>query len=163
MLTAQQLQAFEKQKQDLIAKHGFMVMYVADTIPFAYTIGRNAKHLPEFAIRLPASQEDVHEIIHSVVRAFHANTDILDGRNIEKILDRFPVRLKKLSCEVIDQNLGGALKHAEKNGVAPVCYQIMWPDKQGIFPGEPGCDPKFVTMQLWPDDQPDEQDRQRLH
>lgn len=163
MVTPQQLQAFEKQKQELIDKHGFMVMYVADIIPFAYTIGHNAKNLPEFAIRLPASQEDVHEILHSVVRAYHANAGILDGRDIEQILDRFPVRLKKLSYEVVDQNLGGARKHAEENGVVPVCYQVMWPDKQGIFPGEPGCDPKFVAMQLWPDDQPDEQDRPRLH
>lgn len=110
---------------------------------FTYTTGLAAGDHPELVIAgLPP--ETAHGLIGSAVKIIRSGTLLAPGKDYTGIAKGFPVRFR-----VVDQD---ACKHplsvtTRFYGRRVAALQLLWPDPQGRFPGEPGCDPLMAAAQ----------------
>lgn len=123
-------------------------------VPYVYTTGlyRTWGH-PELVITgLPAEVAPglVADVADRVAdgRVFKA-MDIVNG-----IVVGFPVHLR----QVPPAGWPGMPFTGSRmfyDGQLPAVLQIVWPDKHGRFPGQPGCDPAIAAVQMFGPDSPE--------
>jgi uncharacterized protein DUF4262 len=132
-----------------IERVGWMAIGVMPTIddplhtPFTYSIGcyGHDGH-PEFIV-LGLNPSLAHVLLDGLCRRVAAGERFADGEADDKVLEGYPVRFKALPPD------GTPLNWARNYyGVEELpALQIVWPDKEGRFPGEEGCEPQYVTAQ----------------
>lgn len=126
-----------KREMEMIIKHGHEVRYIFDhegqDPAFSYSIGRSVRDRPELLITgsLPPV---MHQYIVNRVAELDDATPFSGGEELEEVLDGYPVRLVKVRD----------LEEAEMYGVTnnfgtddTWALQILWPDEEGRFPGDP--------------------------
>ena len=102
------------------------------------------------AVLPPAVYENpqlAHELLRILYREMKSGALRLSGEGVDAdgIIENFPVRLVPLSDEIVQ---GFAYATIRWNDSEPtVMWQVILPDRNGLFPGDPGVDPAFVRGQ----------------
>ncbi len=140
-----------------IAKHEFAVQGVFPTVedtmrrkaegrpvpaPFAYTIGMTGKGLPELAVS--GLDQETMAVILNLAGEVHQVNEILVGSELPLPL------MTEVRMRIIDAPEIVA-------GIAQAVYpdsdlqfrQVVWPDDDGRYPGEPGHDAKTFRQDIF--------------
>jgi Domain of unknown function (DUF4262) len=142
-------QQYRDRQQQAIGKFGFSICYVDDEeTPWAYTIGRTRRGLPELLI-VGVDPETASSVLSSL----HTHAFPYDGDRTIKLLElHFPnLRFLEVPDPAWDNTdyLLGAAEDARR--FAPqrqrVALQVVWPDSNGAFPWEPNFDREIVDLQ----------------
>lgn len=113
---------------------------------FVYTIGLPRTHGHPELICLGLRLEVMHTMLHNCVELIKAGTPPPIGQPFAGILDDFQVMLREVRAKPsYDNHLGYAIWF--HGGRDFRVLQLVWPDKQGRFPGEPTVDPVVATRQ----------------
>jgi len=123
--------------EDAILSHGFGVQYVgavtSEQRPFAYTVGRTLYQKPELLVSGPFPAEHRHRILTKAVRMDEeggvlVNQPILGVRENE-------VPLFAIKVAPWRPPMSSALAMFGQIEA----LQLLWPDDNGRFPGDPEC------------------------
>src|SRR5215204_4600967 len=138
-----------KIQQDIaenIVKYGWHFMGVfspADDpkplAPFGYSIGMAEHGLPEFII-FGLRQDQAHAVVSNAVSEMRDNLKAApaDG-HVTNELASVPMIYRDVPAE--DAAKEHTVQAEVRYGRAVPVVQIVWPDRDGKFPWEPGCDP----------------------
>lgn len=130
-------------RETLIQKHGFMVQGVFGTDkapepPFAYTIGLHQKNRPEIIVfGLPP--ETAHQLLNTVARLLLDRETALPKIREKLTLPGWGVPAYLVSVPAVRAELY-AYGAATRSQQQATYFQVVWPDKAGLFPWEPGAD-----------------------
>ena len=128
------LDAYDRACLDVIAAHGWMVQGVLPRVgdpdvPFAYTVGLTVAGLPELVVSgMPVGL--AHEILNVAARRSTV-TEFRPGQVVEDIA---PFRVRVVNAPGAEVNMARYLF----SRAAVRALQLVWPDKGGAFPGDPG-------------------------
>jgi hypothetical protein len=136
---------------DNISKFGWHAALVLNDAPaaFAYSVGlQESLDHPEF-ILFGLKPETMHSILQCAVG------EVRSGRRFEsRGLYEDLVQGYAIECRPVDESwhtryLGYAMWHRRHVGETGSlqAVQIVWPDKAGLFPWEPGCHVSARTLQ----------------
>jgi len=142
----------EQRIVDDIARVGWHVLGVLaaeDYPPFTYSIGMmpTLGH-PEIVI----FGLD-HKLCATIINAM--GKEIREGRSFrepglyEGLIERFACKIRPVTPSSHAGHLGFAMWHQRHIGQINKldAVQLLWPDKAGLFPDEPGCHPGLMAMQ----------------
>lgn len=129
-----------------IREHGHSVQCVFpvddDGHYFWYSIGRSVVGKPEILVTGPLPAEVGGWMVNEVARLYDENpTRFTPGTTIEPdvLLSGFPVKVVAVDNPV-EAEMFGATRWFGDDLAA---IQIVWPDKEGNFPGDEGWDDRF--------------------
>jgi Domain of unknown function (DUF4262) len=110
---------------------------------FMYTTGLTTGDHPELVIAgLPP--ETAHGLIAAAVGVIRSGVPLAPGRDYAEIATGFPVRFAEVDQDACEHPLSVTNRHYGRRVPA---LQLLWPDPEGRFPGEDGCDPKMAAAQ----------------
>jgi Domain of unknown function (DUF4262) len=137
---------------ELIAKYGWKGIYVApcqhdseNFVPFEYTIGMTELGLPELIV-FALSWRVCHGALEGAIDVLRKEGCPVDGQISQKVLQDFPVVFKTLPPDQTNKLYTCQAAFYYEPRLVSV-MQIVWPDKAGRFPWQPGCDSKIVNAQ----------------
>ena len=134
-------QDFRERVFNTILEQGIQIIYVPDGDPaYAYTIGRSLAKEPEFFIT--GLDADTMQRLLSGAAQIALNEDVKDGYVFEPgtLVMHFPI--KAVAVHPVESNLMQAVYtfgNSEDPTGGITALQLVWPDDQGRFPGEPGA------------------------
>jgi hypothetical protein len=130
-----------------IKSHGQHVVCVGrtpgdpvDFLPFAYTIGNHKAGLPELLL--------IRESGEFVVRILNILGELQRERGSGFRHGELVDFTARLPCRVVDAGSTGRTEYAVQAGVyyrteSFEVRQILLPDREGRYPGDPGCEPPY--------------------
>ena len=127
---------------------GHIVMGIQADPPFAYTAGLWEKGMPElimFGLSGPTSMA----ILNRVVDHIKTNGMIQDGDLLDDIAT-MPTKIGAVHDRHVVEHFKVAFERIERvkaEVAAPYALQIIWPDTQGRFPGDPLFEDRFSARQ----------------
>ena len=134
------LDAIAKRTMENIIKYGHEVRFIfptdedPDGCQFWYSVGRSLKYQPEFLITGPLGPTVGQWIVNQAAKLYdEAPFAAGDELPADTLLDGFPVRIIKVT-DPEEAEMFGATEHFSD----VTALQIVWPDANGKFPGEPG-------------------------
>jgi len=152
-----QLDAHEQQVVDVVDRVGWMVMRVfpdrddQDPRWFAYTIGLAVTFGWPELICFGLDADVMQELLNNAVCELKGKgAPPSAGMELTEVMENFPARLQVFPKELFREHLGWAIWFAAHRGLAPAqfgCLQLWWPDKNGRFPADAGCDPEVRRCQ----------------
>ena len=105
-------------------KHGWIIHALSDA-PGGHTHGlREVFGHPDLEVMLPVDPQTIGVWLHAIVNAIKDGEVFADGEEVEGIFS-CPVRF----CDAIESGRS--------------VLRVLFPDPQGRFPGELGCQPVF--------------------
>jgi hypothetical protein len=109
---------------------------------FSYTVGLTARGLPEL-ITLGLPSDAAHHILNDAARRLLAGNRFEPGQRLHEIANM------PLTVRVVDDTDARRTGYAAFRRYPEGCrfLQLVWPDRAGLFPGDPDCEPRFVDMQ----------------
>lgn len=123
-----------------IAEHGW---HMIGTEGFAYTTGLTDGDHPEILIAgLPP--RTAHDVVSAAVAKVRARTPLLPGSRHDGIVSAYPVEVRALP--LVTPRFPRSVTTAHYRRAVPA-VQLVWPDQQGRFPGEPGCAESIAAAQ----------------
>lgn len=138
-----------------IARSGYSVMTVSpdggdETLRwFAYTVGLwPERQWPELIV-FGLDHDDMARLLAAAVKQAEVwGTTPKDGLELPAVAGGASLKLRRLDPRFYEEHLGWANWYAARSGVAaPGALQLLWPDDEGRFPGEVGCDETVVLRQ----------------
>lgn len=134
-----------------VEQHGWSVQLIPpgdgpNAPPFAYTVGlHRSLGSPELII-FGLAQDVMQRILNGCGAHVRSGGSMKVGEELTGIIRGYPLRVRKVeSAESIKEHAGYALWF---NSPDPFeLFQVLWPDKQGRFPGEDGVDPVIAQRQ----------------
>lgn len=155
--TAAALRQHVAHVQQAVAQQGWTIQPILGDIPYCYTAGLSLRLLGEAAagevLLSGVAPERACAVLNHVARL------VLEGKlrpdesqAFGGIFQGVPARFRALS----DRHASAALRLANvlldadagaAGGKGATGWQLLWPDAQGRFPGEPGCDPAAERLQ----------------
>lgn len=145
------LQEYWERLCSLVDTHGWAVQGVmSDGVRpgFAYTVGLSASGLPEiFAIGLPHSS--ALSILNTTAQKLLAGEISTTPQTPIPELANLPLAFREDNADRVLSSLSrSALRWSMENGIASCdVIQLVFPDEQGIFPWEPGCQQHIISLQ----------------
>lgn len=131
-----------------IEKHGWVLQGVLGEMPFAYTVGMTDRALPELLISgLP--MDLAHSLLSHIV-AIHSEITVQPGKMLHLDGPRF------LPIEAPLAEVGIADEVYQKNVDV---IQLIWPDDEGRWPGDPDVDQRWTQEVFGPYERPDDAPR----
>jgi hypothetical protein len=130
-----------KQSMESIIEHGHQVrvIFASEERPdFAYSIGRTLKERPELFVIGPMDPNMLGYIVNRVAE-LDDESPLSAGMELDTVLDGFKVRLSPVR-DLEEAQMFGVTTHFSD----ATALQILWPDIEGNFPGEPGYDADYV-------------------
>jgi hypothetical protein len=110
---------------------------------FLYTTGLAGRGHPELVIAgLPP--DTAHGLVASAYDVILAGTALGPGEVYEGIIVGFPVRFADVDQDSCRHPLSVTTRFYGRQVPA---LQLLWPDPQGRFPGEPYCDRRMAAAQ----------------
>ena len=111
---------------------------------YIYTTGLTVTYRhPELVITgLPP--EAAHGVLCAAVDRIEENGPLEPGSEYDRIAAGFTVRVRDIAPAFC--RLSFAVSNRYYGKAVPV-RQVVWPDRDGRFPGEPGCDPGMAAVQ----------------
>lgn len=140
-------QLFEKVRGD-IQEDGWSTISVFPTLTdpgvhFSYSIGfrEHGRHPEVIILGIPS--EYAHPMIRTLYERVAAGERFEDGQRLDGVLEEYQVELRAVPPDGAPLNMARAFYDVEELAA----LQIVWPDKEGLFPGEEGCDEGVALMQ----------------
>lgn len=130
----ERIEAYVADLLDAIAKHGWVIQGVfgvrEEELPFAYTIGLHEAGLPELIV----SGGNMHMMLN-IAASDHLRNEIQPGTLYRSNYLTYPLKpIKAPAAEIFfARRLYGPRVKA---------IQLIWPDNHGLWPGQPGHNPK---------------------
>jgi len=135
--------------KEAIASHGHQCVGVGadedDGSPtFTYTVGltETDAHPELLVVGLPPRL--AHSLIENVVDLIRDGRSICDGAQLDGIIMGHPVLIQGVDLNDCCLHFGVSDAHYDAE-VARL--QIIWPDPQGLFLDDPGCDEGIAAVQ----------------
>lgn len=133
-----------------VAKHGWHAISVNDASPeFVYTCGlvTTFEH-PELIIFGLESREG-YSVLAVMVEDLRRGRSFARPGTYDAILEGCPIGIRKVHPTQREMYLGYAIGHCRLMGNASGlrARQVFWPDKQGRFPFDIGCDVEVYQLQ----------------
>ena len=112
--------------------------------PFGYSIGMAEHGLPEFIIF--GLENAAHALISSAIREMRDDLKAApaDG-SVTNELATVPMVYRDVPAE--DAAKEHTVQAEVRYGRAVPVVQIVWPDRNGRFPWDPGCEPAVARVQ----------------
>lgn len=121
-----------------------MVQWVHADPSFAYTFGLWNAHLPELIIvGMPFRQAGA--TLNLIAAAMHGNGPFKVG-DIDIDIFTMPTKFGSVAKAEIDEKMTQTIAHS-RAGRGEV-LQVLWPDRRGIFPDEPGFSKEFADQKV---------------
>jgi Domain of unknown function (DUF4262) len=147
--------AFYKDLRDIIRSKGRMVLAVCPTseedemIPFSYTIGNQAKGLPELLVIGSPKGTYLNEMSERMIKQGKA----FDHGEVIETGKLFDLKSKKCRIKIIDATHEAHEKYTVQAGVYFETQdyrvqQVILSDEEGRLPGEVGCAPGFAAIPI---------------
>lgn len=120
---------------------------VATATPYVgYTIGLCSKGLPELVV-LGLRLDVAAPILSAIARQIIADpSKACDGALVEEAAS-VPLRFRQMDHATGRELAVFSKAYADMVHATDSFLQVLLPDEAGIFPGDPGCNPDFVTTQ----------------
>jgi hypothetical protein len=133
-----------------VAANDWHAIGVTDHSPeFVYTCGlMTTFHHPE-AIILGLSPRDAYSVLETLVEDIRGGRSFATPGVYDGVLAELSIAIRAVDPSQHELYLGYAMGHCRYSGNAGglVAVQVFWPDKQGRFPFETGCDPEISAFQ----------------
>jgi len=122
-----------------------------NTPPFCYSVGLFSSYEHPELIVFGLPHETAHLLINAIGEKIKKGQGFIPGEKYD-IDFSFPLCLSRINKKYYADYLSHANWYYEDGGSFS-CLQILWPDKEGVYPYEDGFDPKFIPYQpqLWKD------------
>lgn len=105
---------------------------------FAYTVGLHESHGHPELIIVGQPHALMHSALNEIGERIRAGTRFSPGESLDGVIEGYPVRLREvLEAKSFTEHVGYALWFY--GGQTFRLFQVVWPDKDGHFPGEPGA------------------------
>lgn len=146
-------EALDRSEREFVAKvreSGFFSTSVVgdDEGPgFSFTTGFWVSARQPELIMFSVKHEIAHDVFWDLFRDAKAKKAIPLGRKTDQLFANLPAYAFPVAKRFYADHLGRSRWFYGGDGFP--CIQIVWPDREGVFPWEPGFDPEFA------DDQPD--------
>lgn len=120
-------------------------------MPYMYSVGNRAENLPELLF-YGSAQENVGQLMNTISEALkqHAITGFPDGLRIRVKPSGHPVKLLRVGNHVRKHLTLQATTFWGSEWSYQV-MQIVLPDPQGLYVGDPGCQEPYASMIVWKD------------
>jgi hypothetical protein len=142
----------EQRLIDDIARIGWHLMGIpadAEGPSFVYSIGMmETLNHPEI-IMFGLDVELMARVINTMGRDIRGGRSFVEPVRYDGLIERYACKTLRVDEEFQLGYFGYALwyrHHIGKEGTLQA-VQCFWPDKQGLFPDEPGCNPNVVRLQ----------------
>jgi Domain of unknown function (DUF4262) len=111
--------------------------------PFSYSVGffLHNEHPELIVVGLP--NETAHSILWTLYNRISAGERFQAGDSISGVIQGFDVRLRAMPAD--GRPLNVARSYFELDELPAL--QVIWPDEDGRFPGEEGCNENYERMQ----------------
>lgn len=109
------------------------------TTGFSVTIGK-----PELIV-FGLEQRAAHDVLWDAFRRMKDGLALEAGKPYAEFIDRFDIYFQPVDRAHYHEHLGWSRWFYRGDDFE--CWQMIWPDKSGIFPWQPGYDARFVTLQ----------------
>jgi hypothetical protein len=150
------LSKFEQKIVDDVEEYGWSGMSVAPRVDsddaeewFTYTIGLSRSYSWPEIVCFGVDAKAAHGILtDAIAECKERNIPPHPGMLLHKTLGGLDAMLVNGSA-IPDPYLGSAIWYARYIGldVPPEKLQLLWPDENGRFPGDPACDPEVRQLQ----------------
>ena len=140
----------------MVADHGWAVMKVSaetDSPSFAYSIGlyRTFRHAEIIVLGL--ASETAHRLINDVGEAVRSGGTVTAGQTSDAFLEGFACTFRRVPAHQYGAYLGHGIRFY---GVeAFPALQLVYPDRLGRWPWQPGVAPDFLANQPILADEPE--------
>jgi hypothetical protein len=109
------------------------------TTGFQVTIGK-----PELIV-FDLPQETAHSILWECFRRMKEGLILEAGKPYDEFLERFAVHFQPVDKAHYYEHLGWSRWFYGNDDFD--CWQMIWPDKAGLFPWQAGYEERFLTLQ----------------
>jgi len=134
---------------ETIALNGYTAIAINDIDPpFAYTVGLMfSQEHPELI--LLGLDDETGSIFAAMVEDIQSGKSFTEPGAYDGILIGLPIAIRKVHSTQHEFYLAGAMAHCRQRGRAGEleAVQVFWPDKNGLFPFDVGCDDQVVCAQ----------------
>jgi len=140
------LQDYVEKAKKMLDKHGWMIQVVlGDSDPgFAYTVGFS-KTLERPEVFMVGFAPDLMQaLLNDLGQMIREGTEIKSPGFLDGLIRDYPVAFRPVEPLSVEENSNAGqaiLGHSFE------AYQMFLPDPNGLFPWDPGCDPKYVKVQ----------------
>jgi len=133
-----------------VAANGWHAISVTDQPPeFVYTCGLMTTFDHPEAIILGLSPQAAYSVLEVIVEDIRGGRSFVAPGIYDGVLVGLPIAVRRVDPTQHELYLGYAMGHCRHignmGGLRGV--QVFWPDKQGRFPFEIGCDPDVSALQ----------------
>jgi hypothetical protein len=133
---------------DSIRKHGWFHTHVAadeEGPEFAYTTGfwLTAHAAEVLVFSLPS--EPAHDVLWDLFRELRDGRHLPLAAPVQNVISNYPVYFFEVGRSFYAEYLGWS--HWFYGGDGFPCVQMVWPDREGRFPWEPGFEPVLEGRQ----------------
>jgi len=136
---------------DMIAKYGHTVLGVLgseDSPEFAYTIGLTEKYgHPELLI-IGTAMATSQILLNAIADRIKAGDKIKDGTLLTEIAN-LPLVIKEISVDAASEYALQAINRYKETHLVPAFFQVVYPNKDGVFPWESNYSGGESQPQLW--------------
>jgi len=113
---------------------------------FAYTVGLYQSFGAPELIVFGLAQEVMHEMLNTCGERIKAGETLPVDEPFAGVLEDYAVKLRRVHApESFREHVGYAIWF--NDGKPFPLLQLVWPDKAGRFPGEPGVNPSLAKLQ----------------
>lgn len=141
----------ERQLLDDIDEYGLHIVHVpgeGDEPGYSFTIGLWHSFQQPDVIVFGLDDEVAHELLNALADEADDGKRFLADSKHDGLLVDYPVRFVQLPRDRYPTLLGSAMWAYEGDDFT--CVQLVWPDKQGRWPWEPGVRDGFAKSQPVP-------------
>lgn len=133
----------------VVKKYGWcnqIVLGSEKSPPFAYTIGMSDKRLPELFIS-GLRQDISHVFLNLVCKGLLDGSFQGQDAEILNEVATVPLMFRELDLLDVEKVMLGAIRYANGSNNPIKFMQILFPDVNGNFPGNPNCDSQCSKAQ----------------
>lgn len=130
-----------------IAQFGWHVIHVTAcsvTPDYSYTIGLTETHAHPELIILGFGAELSHQVLHSAVSEIAKGKQYQHNEFYSEILESYDVKFARVKTDFFPDYVGQALHYYNQ---AFELLQLVWPDREGLYPGDSAADPGVSSVQ----------------
>jgi Domain of unknown function (DUF4262) len=133
-----------------VSKHGWHAISVTDHSPeFIYTCGLLTTFRHPELIVFGLETREAYSIVAVMVQELRSGRSFTEPGTFDNVLEGWPVAVRKVHPTQHELYLGYAMGHCRHTGNPGglVATQVFWPDKQGRFPFDVGCNLDVYRLQ----------------
>jgi hypothetical protein len=138
----------EQKCEEDIQRYGLHILKVADGnnwAEYAYTVGLFQTYGHPEAIVLGLPGDVAHGVLNCLADVIRSGKQFAPGEQTEDLLEGYPCKFLEIPFEQMFAHFGWAIWYYDDRAF-PV-WQLVYPDRAGRWPWEPGVSPGFISQQ----------------